>query len=360
MEMTSRERVACVLAGGLPDRVPHHEHFWPEAVERWHQEGLPADMGAEQYFDNEFNNIGIDLSLRLPGRIVEETEEYVIHWDSNGVKRKDFKGKSGFTPHWLEHTIKEPADWFEYKERLTPCVERLPGNLTELGKALDASNKFVCFSGVEPYESAWPVLGQVGIFTWMMEYPEVVRDIFETYADLVISTFDLYLEQGGYCDGAWFWGDVGYRNSLLFSPALYRDLLKPAHARIVDHFKHKNLPCVLHSCGKVLEIIPDIIEEGWAALQPLEAKVGQDIRELRKEYGDVITFFGNIDVRILSLDDKAAIEEEISSKIRIAGKNGRYIFHSDHSVPQTVSFENYKFALEMAEKYGTYNGKPLE
>ena len=33
---------------------------------------------------------------------------------------------------------------------------------------------------------------------------------------------------------------------------------------------------------------------------------------------------------------------------------GGYIYHSDHSVPSDVSFDNYAFAMEMVRKYGSY------
>jgi uroporphyrinogen decarboxylase len=100
-------------------------------------------------------------------------------------------------------------------------------------------------------------------------------------------------------------------------------------------------------------LIPKLIEAGFAAIQPLEAKCGQDVRVLKERFGNKITFFGNIDIRKLS-GTKQEIEDEISSKLPIAMKGGGYIFHSDHSVPPTVSFDNYRYAIELLEKYGRY------
>ncbi|MBC8234158.1 hypothetical protein H8E77_31815, partial [bacterium] len=70
-------------------------------------------------------------------------------------------------------------------------------------------------------------------------------------------------------------------------------------------------------------------------------------------YGDKLVLFGNIDVRKLA-KTKEEIEEEISSKIPIAKEGGGYIYHSDHSVPDDISFSNYKFAIELVRKYGSY------
>lgn len=63
---------------------------------------------------------------------------------------------------------------------------------------------------------------------------------------------------------------------------------------------------------------------------------------------------GGIDVRAMAHSDPAVIEEEIRSKLSVAVKGGGYIFHSDHSVPHNVSFEQYEHTVELAKKYGTY------
>jgi len=73
---------------------------------------------------------------------------------------------------------------------------------------------------------------------------------------------------------------------------------------------------------------------------------------LKKEYGDVLAFMGGIDVRKMAHPDPAVIEEEIRSKITFAKKGGGYIYHSDHSVPDDVSFERFKFIRELVLKYG--------
>lgn len=352
--MTSRERILCTLNGEIPDRVGRTDSPWSETIERWKKEGLQEGQDINDLFGFDFGGLPWpDLSLRLPTEVIEDCEEYIIQRDANGVTRKDMKRESGHTPHWLDHTIKTSADWFEHKHRLVPSDDRIAENLREQYDALRARNFFVHLAGLEPYECAWPVLGQVGIFTMMMDEPEVVSDIFNTYADLIIAMAEKVLDSGIDVDGAWFYGDLGYRNATLFAPELYRRLLFPAHKRICDFLKSRGKPVILHSCGKIKALIPDFIEAGFSAIQPLEAKCDQDVRELKAQFDNRITFFGNIDVRKLS-GTRQDIEEEISSKVPIAMKGGGYIFHSDHSVPPTVSFQNYCYAIELMDKYGKY------
>lgn len=352
--MTSRERITTILKGGVPDRVGMHESFWQETRDAWHAQGLPDGVDLEDYFSTEIRGIGFNGSLMFTEEVLEDTESYKLCIDANGVTRKDFKRESGHTPLWLDHMIKGRKEWDTYKGRLVPCEVRFDRKMQQDFEKHREQGKFIVFSSTEAYECAWPVLGQVGIFTAMMDDPEFVAEVFRTYTDFVIGMAELMLAKGIEFDGAWLWGDLGYRNSTLFSPQLYRDLLWPEHKRMNDFFKSKGKPVILHSCGKIEPLIPMFIEAGFDAIQPLEAKVGQDVRGLKGRFGNGITFFGNIDVRKLS-GTKEDIEEEIASKLSVAKEGGGYIFHSDHSVPPTVSFDNYRFACEMVRKYGTYD-----
>ena len=93
-------------------------------------------------------------------------------------------------------------------------------------------------------------------------------------------------------------------------------------------------------------MIPHFIDAGFAGLHPLEAKAGLDIKQLKPLYGEQLVFYGNIDVTKLT-GSKDAIEEEVLGKLHIAKENGGYIYHSDHSVPHDVSFENYAYLIEL-------------
>ena len=101
------------------------------------------------------------------------------------------------------------------------------------------------------------------------------------------------------------------------------------------------------------EVLPLLMEAGITAIQPVEAKAGNDVRRLKRDYGKNLVFVGNIDVQKMA-GSKKEIEEEIKGKVLAAKEKGGYIFHSDHSVPPSVSFENYKYVIEMVRKYGAY------
>ncbi len=351
--MTSRERVLETLRGGIPDRICRRDEIWSETVERWRQEGLGPEEDIATKFGFDFCIVpGPDLSFRFPVEVIEDCDEYTVQRDANGVLRKDFKRESGHTPHWMDHTIKTREDWERHRERLEWTDDRVNPDTRQLYEEGRDKGLFTHYTVVEAYEAAWPVWGQVGIFTQMMDDPDLVSDVFATYTDLIIAGARHMLETGIDFDGAWFYGDLGYRNSTLFSPRLYEQLLLPQHKRMCEFFNSLGKPVILHSCGRIQELIPRFIEAGFAAIQPLEAKAGQDVRELKKTYGKQITFFGNIDVRKMS-GTRDDVREELLSKLEVAAEGG-YVYHSDHSVPPTVSWENYCYLMELLDEHGRY------
>lgn len=348
--MTGRERILATLKGERPDKIGRTESLWSETVGAWKQQGLPEGDIAEMFGWDLGMLPGPDMSLQLPTEVIEETDTYLHHRDANGVERKDWKRESGHTPHWLSHTVNNGEDWREYRERLTPDASRLNPTMKDAYNYLREHGRFIHWTSCEAYECAWPVFGQVNIFTMMMEEPEALGEVFMRYTDMIISLAQEALDAGIDFDGAFFYGDVGYRNGLLFSPKIYDALLFPAHKKMCAFFNSLDKPVILHSCGQIKSLIPRFIEAGFSAIQPLEAKCQQDIRDLRELHGRQITFFGNMDVRALS-GGRDDIRAEVTGKLEACARQGSYIFHSDHSLPPTVPLENYRFALELLDEF---------
>ncbi|OGG53586.1 MAG: hypothetical protein A3F84_02705 [Candidatus Handelsmanbacteria bacterium RIFCSPLOWO2_12_FULL_64_10] len=352
--MTSRERIATIFAGGIPDRVGMHDSAWGSTLERWRREGLPEGVSPLEYLGgNDIVMIGADDTLRFPLRVLEETEEHRVYVDANGVTRKDLKTGGGWTPHWLDYTIRDRRTWEAHRGRLAYDDARLPENALETYRRARREGKFVMYYGHACFHPIWHWIGQVNEFLWMVEQPDLVREMFGAFAQLVIDNYEGIKAKGVAFDGVFMADDMGYRNGTLFSDRMYRELVFPSHRRICDHAAADGLAVTLHSDGDIRAFIPMFIEAGFRGLHPLEAKAGIDVRDLKRRYGGRLVLHGNIDVRALATT-REAIEEEVRTKVDAAKQGGGYIYHSDHSVPHDVSWENYVFAIEMVKKYGSY------
>ena len=352
--MTSRERVLRALNHQIPDRVPIQDSPWGATVSRWRKEGLPEDISPDEYFGYEFAFFGADLSPRFPVKVIEKNEEYIITTTPMGGVRKNHRDYST-TPEIIDYPVKTKDDWKEIKKRLKPDFTRIDWatGLANNKTAIE-EGKFVCFSAACGYDALQSYMKSDQLLITIAEDPEWVKDMVMTLAELIIVTAELMMNNGFKFDGAFLYNDMGYRNGLLFSPDSYRKTHYEADRLLYGYFHSKGLKTLLHSCGNVTELVPLLIEVGLDCLQPLEVKAGMDVITLKEKYGDRLAFMGNIDVRLMADEDPAKIEEEIKKKFEVAKRGGGYIYHSDHSIPNNVSFQQYCRVMELVKKYGVY------
>ena len=378
--MNSRERVKRVLSFEEPDRVPITDGLWVSTVERWRREGLPADISPAEYFDYEIVYFGPDVSPRFPVRTLGEDENYVIETSPYGGVVRNRKDRAS-VPDFLEFPCQSRQDWDRIKERLTPSKERVDWKggwlrrvafdereldmqvtgrdelrlgLPGCKKARQAGKFIAYFAPVGFGHIHQSYVGTEQLCIAIVTDPEWVIDMYETNADLVIAMYDVMVEGGFQFDAAFLSCDLGYRSGPFFSPRHFEQQLHPTFARLFSFFHSRGIPVILHSDGRILDLIPYFIEEGLDCLNPLEVKAGMDLIKLKEQYGDKLAFMGGIDVRAMAADDPRVIEEEISTKLPVAKEGGGYIYHSDHSVPNNVSFEQYKRVIALVLKYGTY------
>ncbi|GAF96514.1 unnamed protein product, partial [marine sediment metagenome] len=140
---------------------------------------------------------------------------------------------------------------------------------------------------------------------------------------------------------------------MFFSPDYWREYFKPWVKAITDYCHQNDLDVIYHGCGNVNEIFNDFIEIGIDACNPLEAKAGMDVIDLRRKFGHKIGFFGNSDIQIWETGDGEQIRREVLRKLN-AAKGGGYIFASDHSVTSAISGHTYDYIVRLVREYGQY------
>jgi uroporphyrinogen decarboxylase len=350
----SRERFLKTLRHEEPDRVPICDTAWAATIDRWHQEGLPPDVSPAEYFDYEMVRIRPDISPRLPAEVIEEDAEYVLERTPYGGLRRQHRDRST-TPEILDWAIRSREDWERIRPRLVPDPGRVDW---EAARAEYAEawrrGKFVCFDAHIGYAQFQEYVKSDDLLILLATEPDWFKDMLQTHAELVIGLAQMMMAEGFQFDGGWFACDLGYRNGTFFSPQMYRELQFPYDKLVFRFFRDKGLPVILHSDGRVKALIPQFLEAGLSALHPIETKAGMDLIELKREYGQDLAFFGGIDVRAMADPDPRVIEDELKRKLEAAMVGGGYIYHSDHSVPNNVSFERYCHIIELVREYGVY------
>jgi uroporphyrinogen decarboxylase len=352
--MKCKERLALTINHREADRVPIMDTIWGTTIERWKKEGLPEDKSAWDYFGFDgWSAVGADITLQLPSATIEENEDYIIARNSDGAVTKHWK-KSTSTPELIDFLITDRKKWEEYKDHAKYNESRVnfESAMTAYKNSLASGHPFQYFSGVG-YDWWQRIVGPINMLMGMMDDPEWIKEMLSANAELNITIMEELIGHGIEFDSAFFWDDLGYKNGTLFSPAMYRELLFPYHKRLCDFCNARKIYVVMHSCGNVNAFMPMFIEAGFKCIQPLETKAGMDLFELKKNYGDAITLMGGIDVRAMASGGEI-LDKEVMEKIKYAKQGGGYIYHSDHSVPDNVSFENYSRVISIVKEYGRY------
>ena len=352
--MNSWERFKRMYDHREADRIPIIDDPWAGTLRRWKREGMPKDVDWCDYFDiDKIGVINIDISPRYPEVTLEETDRYAIRTSPWGVTMKHFKEEDS-TPEFLDYKVTTPEAWEEAKKRMTLSDDRIPWDyLKENYDTWRAEGRWirgVFWFGFDVTHS-W-MMGTENVLVAMIEEPEFIEDIFDTYLNHTIALYDRLWYAGYHFDEMFWYDDMGYKGTTFFSPNMYRELLQPYHTRAVKWAHDHGVYAQLHSCGDIMTLLPDIVATGVDALNPLEVKAGMDVFEIKRKYGDRLTLHGGINA--VKWSDADAILAEIDEKVPVLKQNGGFIFSSDHSIPNAVSLDNMKRIVAEVKRVGRY------
>lgn len=353
-EMTTRQRFLRMFEHKEADRIPISDSPWGTTIERWEREGMPAGMDYRDYFGlDKISSISADNSPQYELLTLEENDRYRIYTTGWGATMKSWKHVTS-TPEFMDFKIKDAEAWKKAKARMTPEGNRVDWDCLKknwpVWKAQDHWIQAYFWFGFDVAHS-WAV-GTETLLIALMEEPEWCVDMFNHYLDVDIAIFEQVLAAGYTFDSVHWPDDMGYRNNQFFSLKMYRELLKPVHKRAVEWAHSKGMVAHLHSCGDINPLVPDLLEIGIDAINPLEVKAGMNPVALKQKYGDRVVLHGGINAVLW--DQPEAITAEMRSVIPIMKENGGYIFASDHSIPDSVSLEDFRGIIGLAKELGRY------
>lgn len=354
-QMTTRERMLRTYRHQDVDRILMVDRPWEGTLARWHREGLPKNIDWEDYFGfDKVVKIFPDNSPRYNEKVIEKTDRYSIITTPWGQTQRVFNELDS-TPEVLDCYFDSSDKWEEAKKKMFEYHEdRIPWDyLKENYPKWKAEGRFlqlVVWFGFDVAHAH--MIGTENVLAAMIEEPEWITDVFETYLTTSLDLCQRILDAGYEFDGIFWYDDMGYKNTPFFSPQMYRELLKPYHKRAVDWAHQRGLVAELHSCGFIEPLLPDVVDVGVDMLERIEVKAGMDPKRIKTMFGDKLAFHGGINAQLW--DDFDRVKAEMESIIPVMMEGGGYVFASDHSIPNSVSFENMKRITELAKKLGKY------
>lgn len=119
-------------------------------------------------------------------------------------------------------------------------------------------------------------------------------------------------------DGLFLGDDWGSQRSMMVSAAMWRRIFRPHYARLFDEVHRCGMDVIYHSCGNVMDIIPDLIDLGVDMLDPIQP-VAMDAREVARQFGGKIAFYGGINVQELANYTPQQTKDEVRRLIDTLG-----------------------------------------
>jgi len=151
---------------------------------------------------------------------------------------------------------------------------------------------------------------------------------------------------------------VNGQEGWLINPDLYRKMIKPKQRRLVEAIRKKtDARLFYHGCGATRELIPDLIDLGFDILNPVQVSArGMDTRELKREFGkDIVFWGGGVDTqRVLPFGTPAEVAREVKRRIDDLAPGGGFVFAAVHNIQAFVPPENIVVAFDTALEYGWY------
>jgi len=365
------DRILAALEHKDPDRVPVGEFFWTNFVRQAkREERFGPTFDPYRHWDLDMVVISPNMDPHLTGiRVVEESRDRRVVKTGFGATIelrasctmplfRDFDTK---TYDQMEgFRFDDPRDDRRYStaldDQINGVADALNLGLPSWLERVDAyADDFCVFGSVcEPHEMIWRIMGSENVLLKMAEEPARVAGFVERLGDFLVGIVEGQIAAAsGKLSGLYVWGDVAYVNGMLFSPHYWRKVFKPQLERICAVIHRAGLKAIYHGCGNASAIFDDLIEAGVDAYNPMEAKAGLNVVDLKRWYGNRWAFNGNIDVRVLATNDRDRIRREVLTKLN-AAKGGGYIVQSDHSIPDNVQPSSYDYLVQLVREYGRY------
>ncbi len=203
------------------------------------------------------------------------------------------------------------------------------------------------------FEMCCRVRGLENFYIDLMINPDLACALMDKFVELKINFYTAAAEHlGEYVQCIRESDDVAGQESLLISPAMYRDMIKPRHKQLFDA-QRKVFPepffIWFHSDGALYEILPDFIEIGVEMLNPLQlSAAGMDAVKIKKEYGQDLAFWGaGVNTQhILPTGSPDEVRQDVLKRVAMLRPDSGFVFGTVHNIQDDVPIENLMALLE--------------
>lgn len=321
--LTPRERIWCAIRHQQPDRVPYHITATVPARAR-----LAAHYGTDA-IDDVIGNHMATYKTRLPYDEVRPGF-WLDEWGT--VWNKTIDPDIGNVDNRV--LAERSLAGLLVPDPLNP--RRFAGMPAWIAANPDRFR--VVSLGFSLWERAWILRGMSDLMIDMVEAPQFVDELLDTILEWDLAVLREMLKYD--IDAVRFGDDWGQQRGLLFGHRRWQRFIKPRIAELYGLVKGAGKAVMIHSCGKVQELFPELIELGLDVFNPFQPDV-MDVYEMKRLYGDRLTFYGGMSVQsLLPYGTPDQVRAEARRMMDEIGRGGGFIIAPSHDMPGDIPLEN--------------------
>ena len=240
----------------------------------------------------------------------EAVSEYLnddVRWFAADGGYKAIDGSPALDPQWggKKRGTLSAGGCFEDAETVAdieayPWPDTSKFDFSEIYAKIDANQDKAIFTGMwcPFFHNMADFFGMETYFIQMYENPAVVECATEHIVNYYVEMNEhFFAGLGDRADVMFFGNDFGTQRELLISPEMFRKFVLPGFKRIIEVGKKYNKLCLLHSCGSIHRIIPDLIDAGVDAIHPIQAQAAGMSAQNLAQYKNHLAFVGGIDAQ---------------------------------------------------------------
>ncbi|MCC7490890.1 MAG: hypothetical protein IT204_01005 [Fimbriimonadaceae bacterium] len=329
------------------------------SLERWREEGLPADANLAQRFgydppgNHGLGQLGWCEAAFRPcweTKVLEDRGDHELEQDYAGRQVLYFKGRrNGFMPEYVDHPVKDQRSWEEdVLWRLDPAEPSrfadLPARM-DRARELAAQGYLIQQNLIGGYMYLRSLLGPVELLWACVDQPALVHACMKAWFELADAVIARHQEHVT-LDEVFLAEDICFNSGPLISPDMMRQFLFPYYQQLLTNIRARQIDRTRHlyiqidTDGNAVPVIDVYREIGMDVMSPFEVASGCDVVAIGRRWPD-LAIFGGIDKRVLAAGP-AAIDEMLERILPPLRARGGFIPTCDHGVPPEVSLANYE------------------
>lgn len=178
----------------------------------------------------------------------------------------------------------------------------------------------------------------------MFTHPEIVHEVTTRIVDFYLEANRRFFEvANGLVDGLFFGNDFSSQLDLLIGPDQFNEFICPYFKKLTDVGHEYGHQVLLHSCGAIHKVIPDLIDFGVDALHPIQAKAANmEAERLGNDFASKVAFVGGIDTQDLLVNGSPEQVKKDVRRVKAALGPNVVISPSHECILPNVPFENVK------------------